>query len=182
MVSLSFDNFPVLEGSPACPSSTAGSTLMAYHLIARETRMARVPVISSPCPMRWREAPKPGADFCGQCQRRVHNLDLMSMAEREAFLQRCTGEVCVSYTVRRPASLPLAVGFGLAALAVVPITNANDSADAPPYEATVENSFALGGTRAGDKLQWVDESEAQLPEKADLPDIEPGTWLPTPEN
>ena len=156
---------------------------MTNHLIARErTRMARVPVISSPCPIRWREAPKPGADFCGQCQRRVHNLDLMPMAEREAFLQRCTGEVCVSYTVKRPASLPLAVGFGLAALAMVPITNANDSVDAPSYEiTTVENPFAMGGTKAGDRLQWVDESEAQLPEKANLPDIEPGTWLPTPK-
>jgi hypothetical protein len=140
--------------------------------------MARVPVISSPCPIRWREAPKPGADFCGHCQRRVHNLDLMSTAEREAFLQGCSGEVCVSYTVKRPASFPLAVGFGLAALAVVPVTNANEGVDAPSYETTVENPFAMGGTKAGDKLQWVDESEARLPEKADLPDIEPGTWLP----
>lgn len=143
--------------------------------------MARVPVISSPCPIRWLEAPKPGADFCGQCQRRVHNLDLMSMAEREAFLQACTEEVCVSYTVKRPACLSLAVGFGLAALAVVPITNATDGVDAPPFETSVDNPFAMGGTQAGDKLQWVDESEARLPEKADLPDIEPGSWLPAPK-
>lgn len=143
--------------------------------------MARVPLISSPCPIRWKEAPKSGADFCGRCQRRVHNLDLMSMAEREAFLEGCAEEVCVSYTVKRTASLPLAIGFGLAALAVVPVTNANDSVDAAPYE-TIDNPMVLGGTQAGDKLQWVDESEARLPQKADLPDIEPGTWLPAPKS
>jgi hypothetical protein len=146
--------------------------------------MARVPVINSPCPLRWREAPTPGADFCGQCQRRVHNLDLMSMAEREAFLQGCTGEVCVSYTVKRRTSLPVAVGFGLAALAVVPLTNANGDVGvglSASYETVVDNPYVLGGTQAGDKLQWIDESEAQRPEKPVLPDIEPGSWLPTPK-
>lgn len=142
--------------------------------------MARVPVITSPCPLRWRETPKPGADFCGQCQRRVHNLDLMSMPEREAFLQGCSGEVCVSYTIKRTRPLPVAVGLGLAALAVVPITNANDGVYYSG-ETVVENSVGLGGTLAGDKLQWVEESEARLPQKADLPDIAPSTWLPTPK-
>jgi hypothetical protein len=144
--------------------------------------MARVPVITSPCPLRFREAPKPGADFCGQCQRRVYNLDLMSMTERETFLRGCTGEVCVSYSIKRPSSLPVAIGLGLAALAVVPVTNANDGVFiGGSYETVVANPYGMGSTQAGDKLQWIDESEAQLPEKAALPDIEPSTWLPAPK-
>jgi hypothetical protein len=80
--------------------------------------------------------------------------------------------------------LPIAVGLGVAALAVVPITNANDEIGVgfgAPYETVVDNAYALGGTQAGDKLQWVDESEAQRPEKPVLPDIAPGSWLPTPK-
>jgi hypothetical protein len=75
--------------------------------------MSRVPVITSPCPLRWNGAPEPGKDFCGHCQRRVHNLDLMSAGDREQFLSGCEGKVCVSYTVRRSARLPLALGVSL---------------------------------------------------------------------
>src|ERR1700756_3003460 len=89
--------------------------------------MARVPKITSPCPLGWAGAPRPGMDFCGQCQRRVHNLDLMSDQERETFLTGCSGEVCVSYTVKRTARIPIALGLGLAAAVAVP-TNAADVA------------------------------------------------------
>jgi hypothetical protein len=39
----------------------------------------------------------------------------------------------------------------------------------------------VGGTEAGDRLQWVDETEAALPEKSDLPEIAAQDWLPTPK-
>ena len=39
----------------------------------------------------------------------------------------------------------------------------------------------LGGTEAGEKLQWVDDAEAKLADKPDLPDIDASTWLPTPK-
>ena len=146
--------------------------------------MARVPVITSPCPLRWQGAPQPGQDFCGQCQRRVHNLDLMSAAQREEFLAGCDGQVCVSYTVRRAARLPTAVGLGIAAAAL----GAGASADAPQWVTVIPDSPAcdmqwivVGGTEAGDKLQWVDEAEAQLPDKPDLPEIAAQDWLPTPK-
>jgi hypothetical protein len=144
--------------------------------------MARVPKITSPCPLRWATAPQPGMDFCGQCQRRVHNLDLMSDPEREAFLTGCSGDVCVSYTVKRTA---VALGLGLAAVVGVP-TNAADVA-APNVVVMQDSQYCsteeilLGGTRAGAKLQWVDESEAARPDKQELPDIEASTWLPTPK-
>jgi hypothetical protein len=144
--------------------------------------MARVPVITSPCPLRWRGSPAPGTDFCGHCQRRVHNLDLMSTQERHAFLSGCSGNICVSYTVRRAVRIPLAMGLGLAVLA--------GSANAVDLPASLDNSYSnmadinditVGGTEAGEKLQWIDASEASLPNKPDLPDIDAATWLPTPK-
>lgn len=148
--------------------------------------MARVPKITSPCPLRWAAAPQPGMDFCGHCQRRVHNLDLMSIPEREAFLKSCSGNVCVSYTVKRAARIPVALGLGLAA--VGGSTNAADVAtSAPVVVVTADSPYCdlsertAGGTEAGEKLQWVDDAEAKLPEKPDMPDIELSTWLPTPK-
>jgi len=155
--------------------------------------MARVPVITSPCPLRWAGPPQPGMDFCGQCQRRVHNLDLMSESEREAFLGGCTEKVCVSYTVRRTARIPVALGLGLAVVGGA--TNAADvGTNAPagtfpqvvvtadsPYCNLSDVQVLAGGTEAGEKLQWVDDTEAKLPDKPELPDIAASTWLPTPK-
>jgi hypothetical protein len=39
----------------------------------------------------------------------------------------------------------------------------------------------VGGTRAGEELQWIDETEVARPAKPDLPDITAATWLPTPK-
>jgi hypothetical protein len=143
----------------------------------------RVPLITSPCPLRWRGSPVPGMDFCGHCQRRVHNLDLMSTQQREAFLSGCSGNVCVSYTVRRTVRIPLAMGLGLAVLAGS--ANAGDLPSTPDnsYGNVVDiNEMTAGGTEAGEKLQWIDSAEARLPDKLDLPDIDAATWLPTPKS
>jgi len=133
-------------------------------------------------------------DFCGQCQRRVHNLDLMSESERYFIDTASTEKVCVSYTVRRTARIPVALGLGLAVVAGV--TNAADvatsgpadgsppvvrSADSPYCDMAGWGEIIMGGTQAGKDLQWVDDSEAKLPDKADLPDIDASTWLPTPK-
>lgn len=148
--------------------------------------MARVPVITSPCPLRMNGAPQPGRDFCGNCQRRVHNLDLMSLAEREEFLVGCEGKVCVSYTVRRAARLSTAIGIGIVAAAGL---SASVNADEAPPVVVMPGSPAcedleivlVGGTEAGSKLQWVDESEAKLADKPELPQIGAQDWLPTPD-
>jgi hypothetical protein len=145
--------------------------------------MARVPKITSPCPLRWAGSPQPGMDFCGHCQRRVHNLDLMSVPEREEFLTGCSGNVCVSYTVKRAARIPVALGLSLAAVAGS-TTNAADvvtSPDSPYCNLADYGEATIGGTEAGEKLQWVDEAEAKLADKPDLPDIDASTWLPTPK-
>ena len=58
-----------------------------------------------------------GMDFCGRCKRRVHNLDPLSDAEREALVAGCAGDVCIAYTVKRAARIPVALGVGVMALA-----------------------------------------------------------------
>jgi hypothetical protein len=144
--------------------------------------MARVPVITSPCPLRWNGAPQPGQDFCGHCERRVHNLDVMSATQRESFLAGCSGKVCVSYTVKRAARMPVAVGMGIAAIALAGSVSAADPGPLTlPDSPYCDDVVMTGGTEAGEKLQWVDESEAALPEKPELPDIDAATWLPTPD-
>jgi hypothetical protein len=149
--------------------------------------MTRVPSITSPCPLRWSSAPQAGRDFCGHCQRRVHNLDVLSDAERVAFLSGCSGKVCVFYTVRRPKAAAATLGLGLAA------AGALAAGTAPAEEWRTENPIAgeycdpltevviVGGTEAGANLQWIDEAEAQTPSKPDLPEIDAADWLPTPD-
>jgi len=120
-------------------------------------------------------------DFCGQCQRRVHNLDLMSLAEREVFLSGCSEKVCVSYTVKRTARIPVALGLGLALAAGANAADVVETGPDGPYCNLEYVDVLVGGTEAGERLQWVDETEAALSEKADLPEIDAAAWLPTPK-
>jgi hypothetical protein len=147
--------------------------------------MSRVPVITSPCPYHWSSAPKPGQDFCGQCQRQVHNLDYMSASERDTFLAGCEGEICVSYTVRRAgrATIALSALAAVAALGGSAVAQNQDvvvSPDSPYCPADFEDQ-EIGGTLAGEQLQWVDEAELAKPDKAELPEITTADWLPTPK-
>jgi hypothetical protein len=150
--------------------------------------MTRVPVITSPCPLRWNAAPRAGKDFCGQCQRRVHNLDALTEDQRVAFLGGCETTVCVFYTVRRPRAAAATLGLGLAAVGALA------AGAAPAQEAQTENPVAgeycdpfdevvvTGGVVPDAGLQWIDEAEAQAPAKPDLPQIEASQWLPTPDD
>ena len=145
--------------------------------------MARVPVIASPCPLRFRNTPQPGLDFCGHCQRRVHNLDAMSEAERVAFLTGCEDKVCVSYTVRRrPLVTVGAMLAGALASGAVAADGPEDSTlewvrSVQPAEnqaADCDELIIVGGTSHA--VQWVDESEVSAP---DLPTIGEADWLPS---
>ena len=152
--------------------------------------MARVPVISSPCPLRWKSMPSIGMDFCGQCSRRVHNLDGLNDADRQAFFATCSGEVCVAYTVRRSSTLAGVRGLGVAAAAslmaggpamaeetaVQPVVT-GPTCDPNAKEQGLE-TIVLGGTTTA--AQWVDEREAKLPERPQIGEIDAAEWLPTP--
>lgn len=148
--------------------------------------MSRVPVITSPCPFRWSSAPTPGKDFCGQCHRQVHNLDYLSASEREKFFSACSGEVCVSYTVKRPVRATVALGALAAVAALGGSAAAQDqdvivSPDSPYCPTDDFDEVFIGGTQAGERLQWVDEAELAKPDKPDLPEITAADWLPTPK-
>lgn len=149
--------------------------------------MARVPVITAPCPLRFASMPTTGLDFCGQCHRRVHNLDALSEAARTQFFASCSGEVCVAYTVRRPRALPLAMSLGMAAAGMlaagaVVAQDAVEETVSGPYCDPYETITVLGGTVRGAELQWVDDSELAVPEKPELPEIDAAEWLPPPKD
>lgn len=161
--------------------------------------MASFPKIDSPCPLRWKEMPSAGRDFCTLCKRRVHNLDAMSLDERRAFLASCGGEVCVAYTVPR-TPLRTAAGLGLAAAlcltpalaeppaamspvaqqSLLPGEPSNVDCDTPEEDQGVLETIVLtGGVRNPASAQLELETEADdLPQ---LPVIEDGALLPTAE-
>jgi hypothetical protein len=107
----------------------------------------------------------------------------MSQAQREEFLAGCSGKVCVAYSVPRAGRMPLAIGMGLAAVALAGAVGATDQGPVTtpdsPY-CDPDRMVIVGGTEAGEKLQWVDESEAAQPDKPELPAIDAADWLPTP--
>jgi hypothetical protein len=148
----------------------------------KEERMAKIPVITSPCPLRFNSMPQSGKDFCGQCKRRVHNLDGMDDSQREAFFAACSGEVCVSFSVRRSA--PRVAALSLAALgAAASISAAEVTINNPPSpycDPAALDIVIMGGTNS-EALRWVDESEAAVSEQPDLLTIEASDWLPTPD-
>lgn len=74
------------------------------------------PRIQRPCPYRKDLARVMDGDICRVCTRRVYDLNAMSDAERSAFLSSCSGEICVSYTLR-PAIIAAAMAIALPAAA-----------------------------------------------------------------
>lgn len=163
--------------------------------------MSIVPVITSPCPFRWNSAPTPGQDFCGQCERQVHNLDLMSAAQRNEFMQSCSGKVCVSYSVTRTITVKnVALGIGLAAGIASSGIGAQEAGDMKLIESRltqsvtewkaseredvkeIETIVLLGGTVLDPETsRWVDESEIEFNDAAELPISTEMQWLATPK-
>ncbi len=79
----------------------------------------------------------------------------------------------------------LAATIGLAIVAASALTGSANAANpfdppAVPLDAFYNTlSFVIvGSTEADRKLQWVDDADALLPEKPDLPRIDRDTWLP----
>jgi hypothetical protein len=157
----------------------------------------RIPLITSPCPLRWAALPQPGRDHCGHCDRQVHNLDGMSGQQREAFLQGCSGKVCVAYTanarrqrrnVARGAGLLAAMAGSTATASEVdaalglpvgqasPVNVATPLTDGAGEEIDI---IMVGGIEGGDTVRWVDEGEITGSDATDLPTIAPSEWLPT---
>lgn len=145
--------------------------------------MARVPVIESPCPIANRPLPAGTRDHCSQCDRTVHNLDRMSAGERVAFMKGCSGNVCVAYTVRVPASGLRKRAFAAAALTVAALAALPAAAQESPVvgHSPVADSNGLpacdefdeiiltGGVSKGEDATWTDDGKDA---PAELPTIE----------
>ncbi len=147
--------------------------------------MARVPLVTSPCPLRWSAMPSAGRDFCGRCNKRVHNLDGMNDAERAALLTSCSGEICVAYTVSRPLALAGLVGLGVAAALGDPgLAVAQDQAPAPvvtgPTCDPLDKMVVLGGVKAARDAKLVDERDVAQAPPPQIPEIDAAEWLPAP--
>ena len=59
------------------------------------------PPVESPCPLKSIQFPENGNFNCSVCKREVHDLSAMDAEGRATFLRECSGEVCVSYKVKR---------------------------------------------------------------------------------
>lgn len=97
--------------------------------------MNRFPKIDQPCPLGIEEQKRLDG-YCTRCERRVHSLDAMSVAEREALLRSACGSICVSYHVPSPRRT---ARFGAAmALAMVVLPAA--ATEPPQLGVTAEAS------------------------------------------
>jgi hypothetical protein len=139
--------------------------------------MARVPVVESPCPIAGKALPAGATEHCSLCDRSVHNLDLMSNAERREFMASCSGKVCVAYTVRIPSiglrrrALP-AAALAAAALASLPVAAQEQGVEGmspipdPNGLPACEEYFEVivGGVSKGDQAEWADDGKDAPPE------------------
>ena len=78
----------------------------------------------------------------------------------------------------------LAIGAGLAAMGLAASASAEEAKPAVTPEgqyADIDRVVISGATDAGEKRQWVDQSEAAKPDKPTLPEIDASSWLPTHE-
>ncbi len=134
--------------------------------------------------------PVSGMDFCGQCQRRVHNLDTMSDTERETFFGSCAGDVCVAYSVKRPRAMIGAIGLGVAAATMAGAAFAADTQPPPvvaqvtgptcdPNNKPAEMTIVVGGIKAARGTPLVDAKEIALPERPDIDEVDASEWLPS---
>lgn len=114
--------------------------------------MALFPKIQSPCPYQSNLAAVMDGDMCRMCKRHVVDLTAMSDAARVAFLDGCTGEVCVSYRIR-----PALAAAVLAAAIAVPAT-------ASACAATEEFIVVAGGLKDLTAIEYVETtSDRALP-------------------
>jgi hypothetical protein len=147
--------------------------------------MARVPVVESPCPVAGRPLPDGTSDHCGICDRAVHNLDRISAAERRVFMAACTGQVCVAYTVRLPASglrprLAAASIVAAATIASLPAaaqdslvvgsSPAGDVNGLPHCDERFIDVVVTGGVNNGGEAQWADDGKDAPPELPTMDD------------
>lgn len=108
--------------------------------------MALFPKIQSPCPYKGDLSAILDGSMCRLCKRQVFDLSDMSDGERVAFMQGCSGEVCVTYRVR-----PVLAAAAIAAAAFAVPTAA--------AACTETNAFETGGIKDTAHVQYVQYTE-----------------------
>lgn len=158
--------------------------------------MALVPLLRTPCPVRFDRMPQPGMDYCTLCARRVHNLDGLTDAQRRAVLATADadGRVCVAYTLRRPAQANALVRTAAAAALVatgcasatqpaphdqvIPTHAATAAAaELSPVPAALDEIVVLGSASP----VFVDDSQVDLPEGTPDTEVPPLSWSLPPD-
>ncbi|HKD20863.1 MAG TPA: hypothetical protein VKB71_02565 [Rhizomicrobium sp.] len=109
--------------------------------------MAIFPKVQSPCPYKGKLSDILDGDVCRLCKREVFDLTHMTDGERVAFMEGCTGEVCVSYRI--PV---MAAAVAIAAIAA-PVA-------AAACEATDAEVIIVGGIRDPGNVQYVKNIDA----------------------
>src|SRR5215469_2720012 len=117
--------------------------------------MAIFPKVQSPCPYKGKLSDILDGDVCRLCKREVFDLTHMTDGERVAFMEGCTGEVCVSYkfTTRRV----LAATIAAAAMSAPMAAAACD-------DATEEVVLVGGGIKDPANVSWVEnQADRSMP-------------------
>jgi predicted Fe-S protein YdhL (DUF1289 family) len=130
--------------------------------------MSLFPRIQSPCPYKGNLSDIMDGSLCRLCKREVFDLTALSVGERQALLNGCETEICVSYAVSaRSVLAAAAMGVGLAAMTAPAF--AQQTEQAGPVAAVAEDTteymdIIVGGLRAPKDAQWVkDEPVSDAP-------------------
>jgi hypothetical protein len=130
------------------------------------------PKITSPCPFKFSAMPSGEKNYCGHCQKTVHNLDGMCANARKTFLANRSGKVCVAYSLPRTVAT-LGAGIALSvALSTSATAYAQDNVQSAQDEE-LQDIIIVGGTVASD-TEWAEARDIQpLPAlEADAPALE----------
>ena len=153
--------------------------------------MAFFPKIQSPCPYLADLASIMDGDFCRMCERQVFDLTHMSSDEKKAFLDGCTGEVCISYRFT-PALAAAALAAAMPAAAVAqdlgPIAPDSAAIAASTAEIAAMEGEAIivtgGGIKDPRNVQYVedpsDQGVPELPVVYDDPPVRQAAAAPGP--
>jgi predicted Fe-S protein YdhL (DUF1289 family) len=133
----------------------------------KETAMAFFPKIQSPCPYIADLGAIMDGDFCRMCERQVFDLSHMSSNEKKAFLDGCTGEVCISYRFTpalAAAALAAAMPSAAAAQDLGPVVPDAAAIAASTAEIAAMEGEAIivtgGGIKDPRNVQYVEDPTA----------------------
>ena len=134
--------------------------------------MGLFPLVQSPCPYKGPLSDIVEGDICRLCKREVHDISLLSDADRYSLVQSCRGEICVSYRVPRLSAIA-ALALGAVALEAPAFAQEVDAASstavANESDANDEMVIIVGGLRKPDQAHW--ESDEAVPAGRELPVI-----------